>query len=286
MQVKCEYCDNYIDDIAEQCPFCGAPNAHKVRAANRIPRTIPELQAFCTEHKLDLEKMHFHIGEDYRGPRAFGIYKEGDRFIVYKNKSDGSRAVRYEGTDEAYAVNEIYQKMKAEMNEVRAMSAGSGSGSDASRAKASTKGIKRGLDVGKIIAILVLAFPFIAGIGFCVYDELNPSPSRGYYTYDDDTYYYGNRGWYYYDSGIDDWVYGDVPGGLSDDPSSYWSSSDYDDGYDVPSFSTSDNWDTDNNWDDDWDDDDWDWDSDWDSGGSSSSDWDSWDSGYDWDSDW
>ena len=47
MQVKCEYCDNYIDDVAEQCPFCGAPNLNKVRAANRIPRTIAELKDFC-----------------------------------------------------------------------------------------------------------------------------------------------------------------------------------------------------------------------------------------------
>ena len=285
MQVKCEYCDNYIDDVAEQCPFCGAPNLNKVRAADRIPRTIAELQAFCAEHNLNLEKMHFHIGEDYRGPRAFGIYEENGRYIVYKNKSDGSRAVRYNGTDEPYAVNEIYQKMKAELNEVRAISAERGT-SGVRGAKAKTKRAAPNLSgiIGSVIAILVLAFPFVITIGSCVYDAFNPTPDRGYYTYDDDTYYYGNRGWYYYDEDAGDWVFGDVPEGLSDDPSGYWSSSDYDDDYDVPSFSTSDSWDSDNNWDDDWDDDDWDWDSGWDSG--SSSDWDSWDSGYDWDSDW
>ena len=285
MQVKCEYCDNYIDDVAEQCPFCGAPNLNKVRAANRIPRTIAELQAFCAEHNLDLAKMHFHIGEDYRGPRAFGIYEENGRYIVYKNKSDGSRAVRYNGTDEAYAVNEIYQKMKAELNEVRAISASHG-GSGVKAAKTRVKGPTLGGIIGAIIAVIVLIFPFVLTIGSCIYDRAHPTPTRGYYTYDDDTYYYGNRGWYYYDDDADDWVYGDVPEGLSGDPSGYWSSPDYDDSYDVPSFSTSDSWDSDNNWDDDWDDDDWDWDSDWDSGGSSSSDWDSWDSGYDWDSDW
>ena len=36
-------------------------------------------------------------------------------FIVYKNKADGTRAVRYKGTDEAYAVNELYLKLKDEI---------------------------------------------------------------------------------------------------------------------------------------------------------------------------
>ena len=196
MQVKCEYCDNYIDDVAEQCPFCGAPNLNKVRAANRIPRTIAELKAFCAEHHLNLEQMHFHIGEDYRGPRAFGIYEQSGRYIVYKNKSDGSRAVRYNGTDEAYAVNEIYQKLKAEMNEVRAISAARGTaGVKGAKTMAAPKGGGCANRIGMIIAMVVLFFPFLAGIGSCVYGLLNPEPDRGYYTYDDDTYYYGHRGW-------------------------------------------------------------------------------------------
>ena len=284
MQVKCEYCGNFIDGTAEKCPFCGAPNANKVRAANEIPRTIQELKAFCVAHNLDTERMHFHIGEDYRGPRAFGIYQDGDRFIVYKNKSDGTRAVRYEGTDEPYAVNEIYQKMKVEMAEVREIMDGRGA---QKTSKSSIKGGGCANKIGWIIAIFVLAFPFLVGIGSCIAGMFYNTPDRGYYTYDDDTYYYGNRGWYYYDDDAEDWVFGDVPEGLSGDPAGYWSSPDYDSDYGVPSFSTSDYWDSDNNWDDDWDDDDWDWgsgsgydSSDWDSG------WDSWDSGNDWDSDW
>lgn len=57
----------------------------------------------------------FFIGEDYKEPKAFGIYQDGNRFIVYKNKADGSRAIRYDGLDEAYAVNEIYLKLKEEI---------------------------------------------------------------------------------------------------------------------------------------------------------------------------
>lgn len=38
--------------------------------------------------------------------------QNGGEVTVYKNKSDGTRAVRYQGTDEAYAVNEVYLKIK------------------------------------------------------------------------------------------------------------------------------------------------------------------------------
>ena len=63
---------------------------------------------------LPLEEMRTFIGEDYKGAKAFGIYKDetDGTFVVYKNKEDGTRAVRYKGSDEAYAVNELYQKMK------------------------------------------------------------------------------------------------------------------------------------------------------------------------------
>ena len=60
--------------------------------------------------------MRFYIGENYKLPKAFGIYQDeasGD-FIVYKNKADGTRVIRYQGGDEAYAVNEIYLKLQSE----------------------------------------------------------------------------------------------------------------------------------------------------------------------------
>ncbi len=80
----------------------------------RIPQTIEELKAFCAEKGMPLEKMRFFIGENIQEPKAFGIYRdENDRFVVYKNKADGSRAVRYSGPDEAYAVRELYLKLKS-----------------------------------------------------------------------------------------------------------------------------------------------------------------------------
>jgi len=84
--------------------------------ATRSPKTIDELKTFCYRHQLPLEQMRFFVGENYQGARAFGIYQDYDGyFVVYKNKADGTRAIRYRGIDEAYAVNEIYQKMKSEI---------------------------------------------------------------------------------------------------------------------------------------------------------------------------
>ena len=81
------------------------------------PKTIDSLKEYCELNGYTSEKTRFFIGEDYKEPRAFGIYKDevsGD-FVVYKNKDDGSRAVRYRGTDEAFAVGELYDRLQKEI---------------------------------------------------------------------------------------------------------------------------------------------------------------------------
>lgn len=87
MKRKCDYCGGFIDDTDEVCPHCGGVNDHVMRSADGVPKTIEELKAFCRAKNLPLEKMRFYIGEDFRQPKAFGIYKDGDGdFVVYKNK--------------------------------------------------------------------------------------------------------------------------------------------------------------------------------------------------------
>lgn len=116
MEIKCEYCGTMMDDKAPVCPNCGGTNANMKRVAEHTPKTIAELKDwYVARHLPPYETTRFFIGENYKQPKAFGIYEENGRFIVYKNKADGSRAVRYEGTDEAYAVNEIYLKLKSEI---------------------------------------------------------------------------------------------------------------------------------------------------------------------------
>ena len=102
MEVKCEYCGSMIDDKLEKCPNCGAPNEHMKRMVNGTPKTIAELADWYKARKLPpYETTRFFIGINYKEPRAFGIYEENGEFIVYKNKDDGSRAIRYQGKDEA-----------------------------------------------------------------------------------------------------------------------------------------------------------------------------------------
>lgn len=117
MNIRCDYCGNFLDEQSDRCPHCGAPVPHVTRsAAGGTPRTIEEMIAFCNARGIPYERMRFFLGRDFREPRAFGIYQDSDgNFIVYKNKTDGSRLVRYRGTDEAFAVNEIFQKMLTEV---------------------------------------------------------------------------------------------------------------------------------------------------------------------------
>ena len=116
-KVKCEYCGTYIDTSEEKCPSCGAVNAGFQRTVSDTPRTIEELKAWYSARKLPPENItRFFIGKNVSEARAFGIYKENSGIVtVYKNKANGSRAIRYRGTDEAYAVNELYLKLKDEI---------------------------------------------------------------------------------------------------------------------------------------------------------------------------
>ena len=116
MELKCEYCGAFMNDTDKTCPNCGAVNKHHKRVADHTPQNIEELKKWYEDRNLPpYETTRFFIGIDYKKPKAFGIYEENGEFIVYKNKADGSRAVRYRGSDEAYAVNEIYLKLKSEI---------------------------------------------------------------------------------------------------------------------------------------------------------------------------
>ena len=257
---NCAYCGTALGPGDEICPSCGAPNPHHVpggEAGTRKPRTIEELRAFCESKGMPLEKMRFFIGINEPSPRCFGIYREGDRFIVYKNKSDGSRAVRYEGPDEAYAVNELYLKL---LEEHRLRQNGGGSGG--TRSSGARRSSRRSSTL-IIIAVIVLYFlvQLVAG-------KLSHRKD-GYYRTGDGLYYRYGSSWYM-DSGYDDWV--ETDSFPMDDYGSYYVGDDYDDSWGGSDFTDSSTWESlkDSDSDSDWD-----------------ADYDSWDSGdTDWDSDW
>ena len=204
MKIKCEYCGSMFDDTLERCPSCNSPNQNVRRSTKDQPTTIAELQEWYKEKGLPPEETtRFFIGEDYKGPRAFGIYKDENsgKFIVYKNKSDGSRAVRYEGTDEAYAVNELHTRLKQEILEQKSRNIQNRS---ASSSGSRSTGRRRKVGTGKSL-LIVLIIVAATVVGAFVVRSLNRYPDLGYYKYNDTLYYIHSYGWAEYDPERADW---------------------------------------------------------------------------------
>lgn len=281
MKIKCDWCGSWINDFDQVCPNCGGVNNNYNRHANGVPQTIEELKAWAKEMNLPLEEMRTFIGEDYKGAKAFGIYKDetDGTFVVYKNKEDGIRAVRYKGSDEAYAVNELYQKMKERVAVQKAhqqpKAAKPVSGPTASaQQKQSEKALSKTLFSIFLIAIIAI-IPL--SVIFALIGE--SGPSTGYYTYGDQSYYYYSGDWYEWED--NSWQYAPSQSWMDSDYENYYDSYSYDSDAEYEDFEDSsyytpyeDSSDNDSDWDDD------SWDSGWDSN-------DSWDSGYDdWGSDW
>ncbi len=205
MKVKCNYCRQMIDEGLEKCPNCGATITAN-RMASDQPKTIEELKQWYTDHNLPPEETtRFFIGKDIKEPKAFGIYKNdsGD-FVVYKNKSNGERAIRYQGVDEGYAVNELYQRLRSEIADQKEH------GSYNKEAGGEKKKFNPLYLLGGIVLLPIIGpiissvLVVIALIFFCIFDN---SPSNGYYNYNGNDYYYQGSSWYEYDADNDDWSY-------------------------------------------------------------------------------
>ena len=292
MKVKCDYCQQLVEETEKSCPFCGAVMPTVNRTASEQPKTIEELKAWYTARNLPPENVtRFFIGKDVKEARAFGIYKDvtGD-FVVYKNKADGSRAVRYKGADEEYAVNEIYQKLKAEIANQKSHNTSSQTRSYTPPRKKKNSGFGSLIGVLMFFMFRPLGITLLVIIIAIIRAIFDTSPSDGYYRYQGNDYYYQDDSWYYYNTDSDSWDYysnsflDDI---INDDNDSEYrvydhDGSDFEDSYwydDDDDYSYS--WDSGSSWDYDssWDSDSsWDWDS-----GSS---WDSWDSGNSWNSNW
>ena len=263
MKLKCDYCGAAVDETMKHCPNCGAALSGANRTADEQPKTIEELKAWYVAHHLPPEEItRFFIGKNVTEPKAFGIYKTGTGdCVVYKNKSTGERAIRYQGADEAYAVKELYQRLRAEIVDQKAnRPAGPSNPTPTKDPKKTKKGC------GCLVAIVVLVMAL-----FAIFDKSVPN---GYYNYQGTQYYHQGSSWYYYDANSDDWYESsDMDEITSDNYNDFQF-----DAHDGKSFEESSWYDAGSTSDDyDWDDDD-----DW--GSSSSDDWDS--GSTDWDSDW
>ena len=157
---------------------------------NSVQELIERTQA------MPLEKMRFFINENRQEPRCFGIYQDADsgHWVVYKNKDNGSRAVRYSGPDEAYAAQELWAKIQSEIELRRAKLPRRKSRGEILRERA------RKIAIAVIVAILAfMALRWMARL-----------PNRGYYRIDDQLYYFQDDIWYYFIEG-GDWEPYDEP---------------------------------------------------------------------------
>ena len=274
MKIFCEYCGSELKNTDEECPNCGAKNPNFQRTVKGTPKTIEELKAYCESKNLKLDRMHIHIGEDFREPKAFGIYKneKNGHFVVYKNKADGQRAVRYDGTDEAYAVNELYMKIKDLLMDAK--TATSGKSSSGTRRSASKK--------TPVLYYIICIFFLIVIVGALVFACIAAMINKrynGYYEHKGTTYYRHGSYWYEYDEDTESWYSsGDMSSTIDKEE---FVGRDYDSDLDAEEFPVeqySGDWESDDDWD----------------SGDSGNDYDSWNDSYDdydfgggdWDSDW
>ena len=217
---------------------------------HETPETIEELKAWYRAHHLPPESVtRFFIGRDVREPKAFGIYQDGDRFVVYKNKANGIRVERYHGPDERYAVHELYQRLKQEIAHQKACNQAAMQSEDDARR-------------GEIIwRLLLLAVAIL--VVLTVRHSLR-EPQEGYYRYEDTWYYCQSGDWYAYED--EAWYPADVSTELEEHAEDYFlEDSEAFDGTDFALTQYYSTTDTDSDWssEDTWCSDDTDWDSDW-----------------------
>ena len=268
---QCPYCGSTVSSNEKFCGNCGAPNEGYVADTERqifLPKTIDELKEYCAERGMPLLKMRFFIGEDYRKPKAFGIYKDGKNYIVYKNKANGERAIRYRGPNEAFAVNELFMKLLDECHN-------RGIYPDGKLPEKSAPETRRRVRKSRGLLAPVLCIIFFAVLTLIMASiSIHQHKNDGYYGTGDGTvyYHYGNDWYYTYD--VND--------------AGYWYEADE---FPVDSYEE---YSLGEDWNSDWGVSDFQNSSTWEqlhesssSSSSSSSDYDSWDSGgTDWDSDW
>ncbi len=247
------------------------------------PKTIEELKLYVKQKGMPTDKMRFFIDRDYKEPRAFGIYREGNHFVVYKNKDTGVRAIRYRGPDEEFAVNELFQKILSECNnrgiypDKPASTAPNGRlSSREQRLRTSQwrenyeerrrQEQRRARNIACITVLCIVALLFFA--------FLSARRDRGYYRINDTLYYRDRDTWYSYDNAWHSVSYYMIPDDYDDYYLGYSYNSEYGSGrvqdssaweLDHPDHSYDSDYDDDdyNSDYDDWDFDDSDWGSDW-----------------------
>lgn len=224
----CGFCGQSIPDGLEVCPNCGAPVSESEAGLPRRegPRSLDELKEYCREQRLSPEKLLFSIGRDSDEPRVNGIFQEpGGDYVVFRNKSDGTRLERYRGTDEEEAVQTLYPRLRDELERQRSAAFAASRGAGPVRRRSGC--LSRPL---LIIIVLVV----VCSLVFTFFDK---RPSNGYYRFNEVYYYCEGGDWYYYSSSMLDWLpAGSLDPELKDNFKDFFQSSVYLESFPVPDY--------------------------------------------------
>ena len=217
-KLQCEFCGSFIEDTLEYCDVCGGLNKNHKRFISGTPKTIEELKLWYIQRKLPPEEVtRFFIGKNIKEPKAFGIYKESGEFIVYKNKANGQRAIRYKGTDEQYAVNELYMKIKEEILRQKNLNFNKKSNNLSNNKKKHKRTKKMSfMELFGIGSIIFTALIILLAVSIPLFTTLNPPVSEAYFVSDAKEIYFreeneGNKcDWWVYDKELNKWEFYDT----------------------------------------------------------------------------
>lgn len=192
-------------------------------------KSVADIQKVADDHNMDLQKMRFFLNENTSEPKAFGIYQqENGDWIVYKNKADGSRTVRYQGPSEEHAAKILFDKLESEIKtrqkdrdwwdhenrlvkdpdyarfyneEIEHRNQNQDEGSSGSSPDNPKKKRRQTVLFGVTIALISVFFGVLSySLSRLGRSPWETEPREGYYTRDDSTYYYYDDDWYYWDS--------------------------------------------------------------------------------------
>ena len=282
--------------------------------SKRTVKSIDEFLYWAAYYNMPLEQMRFFVGVDNTEPKCYGIYQdESGAWVVYKNKANGQRAVRYRGYDEAEACSILWDKLEEETRMRKKERDWWRHQEDLAndpeyaeeyerelenRVLKPNYGTRKPMKHISINTVMCIVFGgiFVFDLLFYGIQKLyyNTHPQTGYYTNNNDIYYYQYPTWYMWDSYDNDWYQYDYD--AYDSNYQDWNYNGnyyvYDGGGDYTSFQNSDYYvepshsssSYDSSYDSDWSSD---WDDYWDSSSDYDYDFSDWDSGStDWDSDW
>ena len=112
-KVRCQYCDELIDDTSAFCPYCNAANKEHQRLLKDLPRNIVELSQWVKSQKLpEFSTLKFVVGSPSTRNNTYVCQKDANNFQIYYVGNDGNKQVKYRGSDEEYACGLFCQIVK------------------------------------------------------------------------------------------------------------------------------------------------------------------------------